>query len=749
MYSKIVNHYKQYLKKINKNDEGKGANEPSSQNAVRTNTDPDPVSGPSGVNNEFTDPVPGPSNGPSRVNNEFTDPVPGPSNEKEMEETEETEETEKMINFYPSYSAVKVFENNEIEVFVQKSLHKRLKTFKMQDSLFNVKIKVKNNRTPPLIKDLLMVLDKAFYFILSNIRTFFKPDEENIVYMTLIQSPMVNGLNSAGFHLQDNSSNEIVDQVLNMLQRFLISDNNINLALNDTFKVYVHVLSVDHVQFKKRHPRGKQKNTRKKHYGASDILNHNNLKYVWAIDIPSGFENNENIFENKCLLMCIILGHLQNEFYKSNRKDRRFFYAKKINNKNKNERTYAGNILKKEMIAVLEALNLDNYQLLTLEEISKAMSEFYQCQIFLFDGIENSSKLKFMYPSQLQDHLEPIFLYEPFENKQHVILIKNLNSYFKANKKVCFQCRRTFKDSRYLHRCHRKTTCFACRRRFKTIATYSHEKLEPNFCDVNVNPNIKNAYCSLCNVNLMTEHCKKGHKLLCNGKGRFGWKCLKCKRFTCRYQNLTSNELKNRHKCGELVCPICKQYYDPKENNEIHLCLLNPETISKKWPSLAFIRFEFLNLNCDNCAECFEIKKLFQTRNNLDLKDVYEHKDFPTLFCENHLLIKDGLQPNLLIIYKEDKVKRGYFKRYILSTFLINQQEDNNYVFEYLKDITAPSCFIKKHKLKSLDFKKKIEQLHQDKRQSLMLSFFALLFSDDWSNTTFIIQDEDSISLVS
>jgi hypothetical protein len=49
---------------------------------------------------------------------------------------------------------------------------------------------------------------------------FFKPEEENIVYMTLIQSPMVNGLNSAGFHLQDNSSSEIVDQIFNMLQGF-------------------------------------------------------------------------------------------------------------------------------------------------------------------------------------------------------------------------------------------------------------------------------------------------------------------------------------------------------------------------------------------------------------------------------------------------------------------------------------------------------------------------------------------------
>ena len=188
MYKKIVNHYKKYLKTLTtnpQNDSETGTDEePAEQNAQ-----PEAVPGPSGVHLENSEPIPG----PSRVHQEDVGPL-----------LHQQVETEKRINFVPSFSAVKVFENNEIEVFVQKSLHKRLTTFKMQDSVFNVKVKVKNNGSPPLIKDLLMVLENAFVFILSNIRTFFQPDEENIVYMTLIQSPMVNGLNSAGFHLQDN-----------------------------------------------------------------------------------------------------------------------------------------------------------------------------------------------------------------------------------------------------------------------------------------------------------------------------------------------------------------------------------------------------------------------------------------------------------------------------------------------------------------------------------------------------------------
>jgi len=331
MYHKIVNHYKQYLNSIKQNKQGTGSkkakteeSQASTNSPTLSNNQDEEILSPS----KNLDPIPGSSHRHDEdisSTSENLEPIPGPSH-RQNELVTVPKETEKLTDFSPSFTAVKVFENEEIEVFVQKSLHKRLKTFKMQDSLFHVKVKVKNNRSPPLIKDLLMVLDKAFNFILANIRTFFKDDEENIVYMTLIQSPMVNGLNSAGFHLQDNSSSEMIDQILNMLQRFLISDNNINLEINDTFKVYVHVLSVDHVEYKRRHPRAKQKNIRKKHYGAQNSKN--SLNYIWAIDVPKGYDNNINVFENKCLLMSIILGHLQNEYYKSERTDKRFFLCK-------------------------------------------------------------------------------------------------------------------------------------------------------------------------------------------------------------------------------------------------------------------------------------------------------------------------------------------------------------------------------------------------------------------------------------
>jgi hypothetical protein len=58
--------------------------------------------------------------------------------------------------------------------------------------------------------------------------------------------------------------------------------------------------------------------------------------------------------------MCIILGHLQNEFYKTKRTDKRYFYAKKINNKNKNDSIHAGNILKAEMDSISNQIKFEN-----------------------------------------------------------------------------------------------------------------------------------------------------------------------------------------------------------------------------------------------------------------------------------------------------------------------------------------------------------------------------------------------------
>ena len=87
------------------------------------------------------------------------------------------------------------YENNNLKVTVNQTVHRQEKRFRLQDHLFELKIVPKSD-TMPLLSEILFFLHAAFTFIMDKIRKFYNPSDHNIVFMTLIQSPMVNGLNT-------------------------------------------------------------------------------------------------------------------------------------------------------------------------------------------------------------------------------------------------------------------------------------------------------------------------------------------------------------------------------------------------------------------------------------------------------------------------------------------------------------------------------------------------------------------------
>jgi hypothetical protein len=384
-----------------------------------------------------------------RSQNDTSAPINQPSSP--IIEEANNEQNESFIKFpLDSNTAVKVFENDQIEIYIKKSFHQRQKRFRIQDSMYHIKVKVKENATHPLLFDLLDVFERAFSFILKNIQTYFNPEDINEMYLTLYQNNMLNGLNSPGVRLQDNPK-EVVDNILDMLYRFLISENNIDLELNDTFQVYIHILSIDHVEFKKRNPRTKQANKRKKHYGVRSKKAFNNL-YNWTLEIPEGYGQFPQIFKNECLLISVILGHLQNEFHKSNRTDKRIIYAQNINSKLKVKRIYAGNIIQTELRKLKKNLNL-NCGPYEITSVAPKLCSYFKCQIFIFEGVSESSNIKAIYPNEVDDQLEPIYLYEPPNQENHVLLIRSISAYFRLNGKICIYCKKQFKHYKFIHRC--------------------------------------------------------------------------------------------------------------------------------------------------------------------------------------------------------------------------------------------------------------------------------------------------------
>jgi len=67
------------------------------------------------------------------------------------------------------------FENDELRLIVEKGLHKRQKTFRVQDHMFYLKIELKNKTSPmPLLMDILDFLHAGFVHVLDSVATFYE-----------------------------------------------------------------------------------------------------------------------------------------------------------------------------------------------------------------------------------------------------------------------------------------------------------------------------------------------------------------------------------------------------------------------------------------------------------------------------------------------------------------------------------------------------------------------------------------------
>ena len=85
----------------------------------------------------------------------------------------ERQNNEKFLKFpIDSHNSVKVFENDQIEVYIKKTFHQRQVKFRLQDSMFHIKVKAKQDSTKPLHFDLLDVCERAFTFVLRNLQTY-------------------------------------------------------------------------------------------------------------------------------------------------------------------------------------------------------------------------------------------------------------------------------------------------------------------------------------------------------------------------------------------------------------------------------------------------------------------------------------------------------------------------------------------------------------------------------------------------
>ena len=419
----------------------------------------------------------------------------------------------------------------------------------------------------------------------------------------------------------------MTDRLLSMLFQYLLS--NQALELNESFQIYLKVLSIEHSKFKAAQPRKNKavKKTFKTHVGNST----RHYSYKWAIDVPP-----IACFASKCLLTCTILALAQNDFFES-KENKIFTYLTWIISKVKSKQNYAIKLMEKRLETIFSVTDLKRTGPYELKSTIVLLSKTYKCQFFIFDSLNNSSKIYYMYPKKYDDTLKPIFLYRPRFDSTHVIFIRNLNSYFKSRGAICLVCLRQFKcnrTARSSHLCRERKTCFACRRFFQTKETYLNQKIDQIFCDKFVTDQIT-FNCPICNCDIYSKKCFRGHKRFCNGAGHFGYKCSACKKFSyCK--NNTSQEVRLRHVCNE--GRVCRNCYSIKESN--HQCPLKIEKTSKDQNRLCFFK-----------------------------------------------IVLDQESNLLAVIFLREETERGHFTKYILAPQLLlsKQKEEEFLVFDYFK----------------------------------------------------------------
>jgi len=446
--------------------------------------------------------------------------------------------------------------------------------------------------------------------------------------------------------------------------------------------------------------------TKKRRFGQQHVGGNldprNPSKFYWAVQPPNSADPRNAIFLDKCLLLCTIFGLLQNDYFYSNRKNKKFLYVQGIHSKFENKRKHAFDILSRELsqlFSVTKLLTNGPYQLQATVEI---LHQSYKCQFFVFSGYTGKKKLSFMYPLEYDDTLIPIYLYQSAFDTGHIIFIKNLNSYFRANYIICFQCKRQFSSFGFRHMCSKRPCCFACRRFYQTKDSYVHEKLFNQFCNKFVTLE-KAELCNLCNVTVYSQHCLKGHRKLCNGQGHFGFKCLKCNRFKYASKDSTSNSMKANHACEDSA--ICRYCFKPKENQ--HLCKLKDIPYPNFHNRLGFFTIEF------------------------DESD------------ENHSSI-------FLALFYVEEESRGNFKKYVITdpNYRFNNNDEDFFV-NYFTPNTENTSFElfkqQKNKKVSDDFKRNLKKVTEGS-QNLCSRLISFILSR--SNTTYICQDTDGKMMV-
>ena len=652
----------------------------------------------------------------------------------------------------------KIYENEDLEVFVVKTMFKRQKRFRVQDHNYCLKIKLKQNTNQtPLLNSLLDVLNYAFTYIINNLKLFYNLDDTNLIYLTIYQNGMSKAINSGSYLLQSITTGSMVDSVLNMFERFVNSDSTINI-FDNSFQCYFKVLSMDHVNYPKHRRRAiPQKNSVPSRVGCRTGRYYAVNSKEGLLDLPDSFPNNHIAFVNKCLLTSFFLGYYQSRKFDPKLNDDTYDELMNLSDRKKSSRrqkNVAGNKLLDIINNCATKLNISPCGPHDYQTILPMLAVEYQCQIHVIIGSqEKSSKIE-TFPSEYDDSLAQVFLLRT--SKNHVVLINNLKAFFRHNHEICLVCLKTF-GHHYRHKCVRET-CKKCLLFFASERTKQPSYLPFKFCNSKMTGNLEDSVkCQLCLVTFDTKRCFDLHTAFC-GKisktgetkkriSRHGQLCQNCNNYLrFNVTGMTPKQIIENHVCFEDEVQRCKHCRGPKYDR-LHSCKVEKTPLTKLWPNMVFINFEYRNLSSEHCGACEHVRK-----KNCKVKNVIPE----TIFCKYHEENLKTEEPNVICIWREKS--RGLFEEHIILEDSFNEPSSEpveKYKFEYYSEkniqpyVTDVKSRYNKNGKLAPHLQNVVLQKSKEKKNSAIWKFLQLILLQEWRNSVFLSWNEGHNHLVS
>lgn len=578
---------------------------------------------------------------------------------------------------------------------------------------------------PILWSSLENILTDAFQAILDELQKKYETDRDALIYFTINQDSLVNGLRSSVHVLKENTIHSMVSNVISTFHRYV--NSNQSIELNHTFECFFKVVSGIHVNY----PNHKRKATPLRTLVGHKTTRKSSFLSGGLLDPPLGHDLDPNMFQNQCLLICLVLQFIRLSDPDTKQLVEPFLYKKR----SLHLKITAAEILKAQMESFCKLANIVLDGPHDLLGTAKLFSEFHNCQIIIISSMDGVVPQMNMFPAKLNFDLIRVYL---FAQNNHVQIIDNVASFWRTqNKEICLSCKKfvSYWGKKGNHKCYAASKCTFCSGILQTKETVINNNENFTFCDSKLK--LDAVICKKCDNTLGSHKCYQNHMQKCK-KNLMPYKCVTC-------QVMVAGNARFGHNCGVILkrCPVCF-----KVTTKEHDCLITKQVETKTWPVIGTLTCSFKSTSISACQNCYVAKldraKVLKIPFNLFCKD----KAYQSVVCDNHASGSSKVTTNVISLWVE--VKRFIFQRKIfLDDVLLESNSTMNSVemkpSQYCKD-PQPFTQAQPKNKKTKVVSSALQQIGEGVYKTAEAKFFQFIVLGNLTNCT-IVTDNDQIML--